>query len=92
MDEHDKWTEEEDDVERMFCNYFTNLFSTASPSQHQMEAALCDMRVKVTKEMNEHLDRPLIEEEVSIALAQMCLTKAPSLDGLQSFSKNIGNQ
>lgn len=65
----------------MFCNYFANLFSTTGPSQHQMEVALCDMPVKVTREMNEQLDKSFIEEEVSAALAQICPTKAPGPDG-----------
>ena len=27
LDENENWTEEEEDVERIFCNYFANLFT-----------------------------------------------------------------
>lgn len=47
-------TEEEYDVEMMFYNYFKNLFSTTRPSNIKWD-------VKMTKEMNDHLDKPFIE-------------------------------
>lgn len=68
MDKHDKWTEEAEDIERMFCDYFTNLFTSIRPSQDQIEAVLQGMPSKVTEEMNEELDQPFTEDEVSAAL------------------------
>lgn len=56
LDEHDKWTEEAGDIERMLCDYFVNMFTSTSPSQDQIEAALQGMPSKVTEEMNEELD------------------------------------
>ncbi|KAH9743718.1 hypothetical protein KPL70_003399 [Citrus sinensis] len=81
LDEDEKWTEEAEDIERMFCEYFATLFSSIKPSQAQMEAALQEMPVKVTKEMNEMLDQPFSKNEIVASLAHMCPTKAPSPDG-----------
>ena len=51
----------------------------------QIEAALTNLEVKVNAEMNEQLDMSLTEEEVSTALSQMCLTKAPGPDRLPAI-------
>lgn len=40
LDENNKWTEEAKDIERMFYEYYNNLFTSTNPSQHQMERAL----------------------------------------------------
>lgn len=50
LDEEGKLTKEEYDVERMFYNYFTNLFSTTSPSNIKWN-------VKMTEEMNDDLNK-----------------------------------
>lgn len=31
LDEQDKWTEEAEDIERMFYDYFANLFTSTNP-------------------------------------------------------------
>lgn len=36
LDEDEKWIEEVEDIERMFCEYFATSFSSTKPSQAQM--------------------------------------------------------
>lgn len=44
-------TKEADDVEKMFCNYFTQLLITTNPSQIQIEYVFQDMSTRVIREM-----------------------------------------
>ena len=91
-DENGKWLEEVDDVERIVCEYFTNIFTTTNPSSGQISTTLSNLPAKVTREMRSFMDQAFTKEDVADALAQMCPTKAPGPDGLPAafFQKHWG--
>ena len=80
-DEDGIWKEEAEDVERLVCDYFANIFSTTNPSPIQLEATLAELPKRVTEEMNCFLDQKFTAEEVAEVLPQMCPTKTPDPNG-----------
>lgn len=70
------------EVEREFCGYFQNLFTTSSPDQNSIQMVLKDLPTKVTLEMNAYLDEPFTPKDIAEALNQMYPTKAPGPNGL----------
>lgn len=53
----------------MFCEYFTNIFTSTKPSQEQMNSPLSDLPAKITREMADYLEQPFSEKEITDALA-----------------------
>ena len=81
------------EIERAFGEYFKDLFATSSPTKMQIEVALEGLKLNVDLEMNNHLDKPFTEEEITTSLFQMCLIKALGPDGLPAtlFQKHWGS-
>ena len=77
------WHKDEDEVERRFCEYFQELFTTSSPENDQISAALQGLSPNVTAEMNTFLEQLYTVEEITVTLYQMGSTKAPGPDRLQ---------
>lgn len=55
-DEQGIWNEEEEEVERLFCEYFKDIFVTTNPSPTQLDAVFIDFPQRVTGEINNYLD------------------------------------
>ena len=67
--------EEEYDVEMTFYNYFTNLFFTTRPSNIKWD-------VKMTKEINDHLDKPFTEKTFQQLWPKCCSVSRQLSNGL----------
>lgn len=57
-DNNGRWIEDNEEVERRFCEYFQDLFTTSNPSQDKINADLQGMPPKINSELNNQLDRP----------------------------------
>ncbi len=74
------WTENQDQVPQLFLEYYTNLFTTETPSQ--IEKVVENILPVVTSEMNRQLTRDFTSQEVENAMKHMVPLKAPGSDGL----------
>lgn len=68
-DGNGNWIENMEVVEKMFCEYFTNIFTSTKPSHEQMNSPLSDLPAKITREMADYLEQPFSEKEITDALA-----------------------
>lgn len=80
-DSNGSWKEHPEDVQSVFVNYFTELFSSSNPSYVNIENVVCHIAPSVTPDMNDMLLALYLEEDVKKALFQMFPTKAPGPDG-----------
>lgn len=82
MNEQNNWIENEKEVNKQFCDYFTELFTTSRPTSDYISAALGDSAQTVTKEMNQQLDNPFLAKEIYTTMSQMSLIKVLGPDKL----------
>ena len=80
FDEHGNWQEDENKIEEVVVDYYSNLFT--SNKLENFTELLDAIQPKVSTNMNEELTRPFIAQEVKVALKQMYPLKAPGLDGM----------
>ncbi|KAI9115188.1 hypothetical protein K1719_013507 [Acacia pycnantha] len=78
-DETGAWTRDKGQINDMFTNYFTNIFSP-SGVRHQA-TALDSVEVRIDEASNELLLRPITHEEVRLAVFSLGGSKAPGPDG-----------
>ncbi|XP_062080600.1 uncharacterized protein LOC133785369 [Humulus lupulus] len=79
------WKDEEIIVEKVICDYFSNLFSSSEVSFEEMAGVISGMEKKISDSMNSFLETDFTEEEVITAIKNMNPTKAPGTDGLPAL-------
>lgn len=60
-----------DDIARAFKCYFTNLVTTNSPNQDDIQECIQALDLKIIRDMNHSLNRPYMREDVELAFKQM---------------------
>uniref|UniRef100_A0A2N9IMR2 Reverse transcriptase domain-containing protein n=1 Tax=Fagus sylvatica TaxID=28930 RepID=A0A2N9IMR2_FAGSY len=74
------WQENEDQVARVFLDYFRTLFTTSNP--RNIEEAVESTPPIVTQSMNDSLSRDFTAAEAELAISQMAPSTAPGPDGM----------
>ena len=82
MNKQNSWVEDEEKVDKQFCDYFAELFTTSNFNSDHILAALGELAPTITDEMNQQLDSSFSAEEIYTTISQMSPTKAPRPDGL----------
>ena len=83
QDETGRWHETHGNIEKVFLDYFSDLFKSSTPSN--MEEIFQVINTRVTPAMNQALDKDVSLEEIQCALNQMNPNKAPRLDGMNAL-------
>ena len=78
------WISDEMEAQRVFLEYFQNLFTTNGEND-ETQQVLATVQPKVTAQMNADMGALYTREEVIAALKQMHPTKAPGPDGMPAI-------
>lgn len=82
--------EDKQKIGEMMASYFSELFTTAAPSD--LDPILQGIERKVTPQMNQELTREYTTSDVEVALKQMKSISAPGPDGMPPiFFKHYWN-
>lgn len=82
-DEHGRWKTSRPDIERIITTYYSNLFSSSSPTDFDEAAKGLD--AVITDDMHESLELEPSADEIRTATFQMHPTKAPGIDGFMHY-------
>ena len=69
LDVDNQWYEQEEDIARVFLNYFKKIFTSSNPTS--METIFQAMESKIGDDDNANLLKEFTEEEIKVALDQM---------------------
>ena len=78
--ENNDWFDINEGIQKVFVDYFTDIFTTSNPSF--VEEFLKAMDKRVSDEMNNMLDKPFTEDDVNKAIDQMHLHKSSGPNGM----------
>jgi ribonuclease HI len=82
-DEYGEKISEEEDIARIFTEFFQNLFTSSEPSR--IDEAVNVVQGRVTERMRGILNQTFSREEVFVALKSMKPTAAPGPDGMPAI-------
>lgn len=87
FDEQETWQDDELVIAKVFEEYYSKLFTSISPID--FSEILDAIQTKVTLEMNGHLVKEFLPQEIHHALKQMYPFKVPGPDGMLLFFISI---
>ncbi|KAK3219444.1 hypothetical protein Dsin_013414 [Dipteronia sinensis] len=92
VDEDGNVHEDEDDITRVVCNYFSDLFSSSLLLECDLNAATQFIYNRFDREMVDLLSSEFTSVEVRAAVFGLGPSKAPGPDGFQAllFSRSLG--
>lgn len=81
MSNSNNWVTNDQEITFIFKEYFTSLFSSSRPSQHDIDGAIAGLDQRVNEDIRCSLDAPYTPEEIKAALFGMSPWKSPGPDG-----------